>query len=210
MSGTKTFTTPAGNTYSYTVQTGENGEAVYGLSRVFQDGTFPIGTVQVHPNWELSPSVEGLVNVQFGKGGADRHERTDVPLLGDGELPYVVGSHLVNPADLVPAEDAEDKDTVLLLTFRKRVLVAAYQTNAPAEQAGKNVFGKVQDLVTGLVKVYRADKETPQREAAYTAFLNGQRAEAIQPEIDKIDAKIKALQLTRAELTDKANNYKTA
>jgi hypothetical protein len=84
MSGTQTFTTPAGNTYSYAVETGENGESVYDLSRVLQEGSFPIGTVVVHPNWELFPKTEGLLNVQFGKGsGTNRHERTDAPKLGD-------------------------------------------------------------------------------------------------------------------------------
>ncbi|MFJ4151921.1 hypothetical protein ACIP10_30715 [Streptomyces galbus] len=38
MPGTKTFTTPAGRTYSDTVEMGENGEAVYDLFRVFADG----------------------------------------------------------------------------------------------------------------------------------------------------------------------------
>ncbi|MEU8544676.1 hypothetical protein AB0C52_32555 [Streptomyces sp. NPDC048717] len=210
MSGTQTFTTPAGNTYAYEVETGENGEAVYNLSRVFQEGTFPIGAIVVHPNWELSPGVEGLLNVQFGKGSVHRHERTDVPMLGDGAQPYVVGSHLVNPADLIPAEDAEDKDAVLLLDFRKRVLFAAYETNAPSERASKETFEKVQDLITALVKVYQGDKATPKREAQYAAFLNGQRAEAIQPKIDEIDEKIKALQIARAELTEKVNGYKAA
>ncbi|MFJ3946046.1 hypothetical protein [Streptomyces griseoaurantiacus] len=206
MSGTQTFTTPAGATYSYTVETGENGEAVYDLSRVFQDAVFPIGTVVVHPNYELDPAVAGLVNIQFGKGSTDRHERTDVPMLGDGDQPYVVGHHLVNPADLTAETDT---GTAPLITFRRTILAAAYPTNAPSERATKETFAKVQDLVTGLIATYQTDKETPAREAAYAKFLDTKRAEAVQHDIDKINAKIQALQLAKAELTDKLNGYKT-
>ncbi|MGY4963518.1 hypothetical protein [Streptomyces sp. 900105245] len=208
MSGTQTFTTPAGHTYAYAVETGENGEAVYDLSRVLQDGAFPVGTIVVHPNWELFPQTEGLLNVQFGKGsGTDRHERTDAPQLGDMELPYVVGSHLVNPADL----NAEtDNGRPPLLKFRKRMLGAAYSSSAPAENASQETFEKVRDLVTGLVTAYLADKATPAREAAYTKFLNAQRADAVQAEINKLDDKTKALALIRAELVEKLNGYKAA
>ncbi|WP_435059841.1 hypothetical protein [Streptomyces sp. bgisy060] len=208
MSGTQTFTTPAGHTYAYAVETGENGEAVYDLSRVLQDGAFPVGTVVVHPNWELFPKTEGLLNIQFGKGsGTDRHERTDAPQLGDMELPYVVGSHLVNPADLTVETD---NGGAPLLKFRKRMLGAAYATSAPAENASAETFEKVRDLVTGLVTAYRADKATPAREAAYAKFLNGQRAEAVQAEIDKLDEKAKALAFIRAEMVEKLNGYKAA
>ncbi|MGC0380056.1 hypothetical protein [Streptomyces sp. SAI-129] len=208
MSGTQTFTTPAGNTYSYAVETGENGEAVYDLSRVLQDGVFPIGTVVVHPNWELFPKVAGLLNVQFGKGSAtDRHERTDAPKLGDMDLPYVVGSHLVNPADLTAETD---NGAAPLLKFRKRIMGAAFETNSPAENASQDTFEKVRDLVTGLVTTYQADKNTPKREAAYTKFLNGKRAEAVQAEINKLDDKAQALAFMRAELVEKLNGYKTA
>ncbi|MFF8535782.1 hypothetical protein ACF07B_28175 [Streptomyces sp. NPDC015532] len=208
MSGTQTFTTPAGHTYSYAVETGENGESVYDLSRVLQDGTFPIGTVVVHPNWELFPKVEGLLNVQFGKGsGTNRHERTDAPKLGDMELPYVVGSHLVNPADLTAETD---NGAAPLLKFRKQMLGSAFETNSPAENASPDTFDKVRDLVTALVTTYQADKNTPAREATYTKFLNAQRAEAIQAQITKLDDKAQALALYRAELVEKLNGYKTA
>lgn len=208
MSGTQTFTTPAGHTYSYAVETGENGESVYDLSRVLQDGTFPIGTVVVHPNWELFPKVEGLLNVQFGKGsGTNRHERTDAPKLGDMELPYVVGSHLVNPADLTVETD---NGAAPLLKFRKQMLGAAFEASAPAENASQDTFDKVRDLVTALVTTYQADKNTPAREATYTKFLNAQRAEAIQAQITKVDDKAQALALIRAELVEKLNGYKTA
>ncbi|MFE9121283.1 hypothetical protein [Streptomyces sp. NPDC007172] len=208
MSGTQTFTTPAGHTYSYAVETGENGESVYDLSRVLQDGTFPIGTVVVHPNWELFPKVEGLLNVQFGKGsGTNRHERTDAPKLGDMELPYVVGSHLVNPADLTAETD---NGAAPLLKFRKQMLGSAFETNSPAENASPDTFDKVRDLVTALVTTYQADKTTPAREATYTKFLNAQRAEAIQTQITKLDDKAQALALYRAELVEKLNTYKTA
>ncbi|MFD8413937.1 hypothetical protein ACFV2Q_19620 [Streptomyces sp. NPDC059650] len=204
MSGTQTFTTPAGNTYAYSVETGENGEAVYDLSQVFQEGAFPIGAVVVHPNWEPFPKTAGLLNVQFGKGsGEDRHERTDAPMLGDGELPYVVGSHLVNPADLTEQSDG-------LVRFRKPVLGAAYPTSAPAENAYKETFDKVRDLVTGLIKAYQADTDTPAREAVYAKFLNGKRAEATQTEIGQLDAKAQALAIQRAALVEKLNGYKAA
>ncbi|MFD8882243.1 hypothetical protein ACFV0H_06925 [Streptomyces erythrochromogenes] len=208
MSGVQTFTTPAGNTYSYAAETGENGETIYDLSRVLQEGSFPIGTVVIHPNWELFPKTEGLLNVQFGKGsGTDRHERTDAPKLGDMELPYVVGSHLVNPADLTAETD---NGAAPLLKFRKRMLGSAYETNSPAENASQDTFDKVRDLVTGLVTTYQADKATPAREATYTKFLNTQRAAAVQAEIDKLDGKAKALAFIRAEMVEKLNAYKTA
>ncbi|MFE9121535.1 hypothetical protein [Streptomyces sp. NPDC007172] len=208
MSGIKTFSTPAGNTYSYAVETGENGETVYDLSRVLQEGSFPIGTVVIHPNWELFPKVEGLLNVQFGKGsGLNRHERTDAPKLGDMELPYVVGSHLVNPADLTVETGS---GTAPLLKFRKRMLGSAFETNSPAEAASHDTFEKVRDLITGLVTVYQTDKATPKREAAYNKFLNTQRADAVQTDIDKLDNKAQALALLRAELIEKLNGYKTA
>ncbi|MGV2917353.1 hypothetical protein [Streptomyces alfalfae] len=208
MSGTQTFTTPAGNTYSYAVETGENGEAIYDLSRVLQDGVFPIGTIVVHPNWELFPKTEGLLNVQFGKGSAtDRHERTDAPKLGNMDLPYVVGSHLVNPADLTAETD---NGNAPLLKFRKRMMGAAFETSAPAENASPETFEKVRDLVTGLITIYQTDKATPARQATYTKFLNTQRAEAVQAQINKLDDKAQALAFMRAELVEKLNGYKTA
>ncbi|MGW7201442.1 hypothetical protein [Streptomyces chryseus] len=208
MSKTTTFATPAGHTYAYTVETLENGEAPYDLTRVFPDGAeFPVGAIVVHPNWELFPSVEGLLNIQFGKGSTDRHERTDVPMIGGGETPYVVGSHLVNPAELTPDTDAEGTP---LLKFRKPMLAAHFQTGSPSERSGKETFERVQDLITGLVTLYKADKATPKREATYAAFLNGQRADAVQKEIDSTNAKIQALTMQNAELTQKLNGYKTA
>ncbi|WNI19913.1 hypothetical protein [Actinacidiphila sp. ITFR-21] len=210
MSGTKSFTTQAGSTYSYSVETGENGEAVYDLSRVFQEGAMPIGSIVVHPDYNLNPAVPGLLNIQFGKGSTDRHERVDVPMLGDGDLIYVVGHQLVNPADLDVNPEDEKSDPNPKITFHRTVLGAHFPTNAPSGRASTATFEKVRDLVTALVTEYRADKATAKREAQYAAFLNGQRAEAIQPEIDKIDSQIKALQLARAELTEKLNGYKAA
>ncbi|TGB07379.1 hypothetical protein [Streptomyces sp. MZ04] len=210
MSKATTFTTPAGATYAYTVETGENGEAIYDLTRVFTDGaSFPIGAVVVHPNYELNPAVQGLLNVQFGKGSIDRHERTDVPMLGEGEYPYVVGHQLVNPADLVVDPEAEQPTEAPLINFRRTVLAAHFPTNSPSGRASTTTYEKVRDLVTALIGVYQADKATPKREATYAAFLNTQRAEAIQPEIDKINNQIQALMLAKAELTEKLNNYTT-
>ncbi|MCX4792606.1 hypothetical protein OG369_43305 [Streptomyces sp. NBC_01221] len=208
MSKTTTFTTLAGHIYAYTVETLENGEAAYDLTRVFADGAeFPVGAIVVHPNWELFPGVEGLLNIQFGKGSTDRHERTDVPMIGGGETPYVVGSHLVNPADLTT--DTED-ESAPRLKFRKTMLAAHFQTGSPAESADKETFERVQDLITALVQVYQADKATPQRETTYAKFLNGQRADAVQKNIHAADAKIKALTMIKAELAEKLNAYKAA
>lgn len=161
----------------------------------------------VHPNYELAPAVAGLLNIQFGKGSIDRHERTDVLMLGDGDQPYMVGHYLVNPADLTAEAD---NGAAPLIKFRRTMLAAAYQTNAPAERASKETFEKVQDLVTRLVTTYQADKATPAREAAYAQFLETKRAEAVQNAIDKINGKIQALELARAELTEKLNSYKAA
>lgn len=208
---TTTFKTLAGAEYAYTVETGENGEAVYDLTRVFADGaSFPIGTVVVHPDYNLDPAVAGLVNIQFGKGSIDRHEREDVPVLGEGDLMYVVGHQLVNPADLVVDPEDTDADPNPLINFRRTVLAAQFPTNAPSTRATTATFEKVRDLVTALVKVYQGDKNTPKRETQYAAFLNTQRAEKIKPEIEQIDARIKALQIQRAELTDKLNGYNAA
>ena len=103
-----------------------------------------------------------------------------------------------------------DSESAPLLRFRKPVLGAAFPTNAPAETAYKGTFEKVRDLVTGLVKVYQADKDTPAREAVYAKFLNGKRAEATEAEIGKLDAKVQALMIQRAALVEKLNTYKAA
>ncbi|WP_424893597.1 hypothetical protein [Streptomyces sp. XH2] len=214
---TKTFTTAAGATYSYAVETGEHGETVYNLSRVFTEGAFPVGAIVIHPDYHLDPATPGLLNIQFGKsapGSHDRNERTDVPMLGGQHDPYVVGHQLVNPADLDPKTDTDTETgepvTDPKIQFRGLVAAALTETNSPATTATTDTFKKVQDLVTALVKEYRADKATPKREAQYAAYLNTQRAEKIQPKIDAIDAQIKALMLAKAELTDKLNTYKTA
>ncbi|MEU6357857.1 hypothetical protein ABZ896_52710 [Streptomyces sp. NPDC047072] len=207
---TNTFKTLAGSEYAYTVETGENGEAVYDLTRVFADGaSFPIGAVVVHPDYNLDPAVPGLLNIQFGKGSIDRHEREEVPVLGEGDLMYVVGHQLVNPADLIVDEEEND-DPNPLINFRRTVLAAQFPTNAPSTRATTATFEKVRDLVTALIHVYQGDKATPKRESQYAAFLNAQRAEKIKPEIERIDAQVKALMIKRAELTDKLNGYNAA
>lgn len=207
----KTFTTQAGATYSYDVEAGENGETVYNLSRIFQEGAMPIGAIAIHPNYELSPATPGLLNVQFGKGSVDRHERTDVPLLGIQQYtPYVVGHHLVNPADLEIDPESEKPVTDPKIIFRKPVRAAQTGTGSHSTRADVETFTKVQDLVTALVKEYKADKSTPKREALYAKFLDGQRAEVIKPKLDAIDAQIKALQIQRAELLEQLSSYKAA
>ncbi|WP_055532957.1 hypothetical protein [Streptomyces graminilatus] len=210
----ETIKTLAGAVYNYTVEAGEHGEAVYSLERVFTEGALPVGAVVIHPDYRLEPPVAGLLNVQFGKGGVERHERTDVPLLGGPADPYVVGHQLINPADLDATEDQDGKDGAGAapvaepkISFSRTVRAALTETDTPSVRATRATFEKVQDLITALVTLYRTDTDTPQREAQYTAFLNGQRAELIQPEIDKIDNQIKALTHARAELTDKLNGY---
>ncbi|RLU82078.1 hypothetical protein CTZ27_31515 [Streptomyces griseocarneus] len=216
MSGTKLFTTAAGVTYSYAVETGEHGEAVYNLSRVFQEGAFPVGAIVLHPDYNLNPATPGLLNVQFGKGGVNRNERTDVPMIGGQHDPYVVGHQLINPADLDATPETDtDAETGKpaadpKIRFSRTIAAALTETDSPATTASTETFRCVQDLVTALVKEYRADKATPKREALYAEFLNGQRAAAIQPEIDTITAQINALMIRRAELTEKLNGYKAA
>ncbi|RLU82079.1 hypothetical protein CTZ27_31520 [Streptomyces griseocarneus] len=212
----KTFTTAAGATYAYAVETGEHGETVYGLSRVFTESTFPVGAVVLHPDYNLNPATPGLLNVQFGKSGADshdRHDRTDVPVLGGQNDAYVIGHQLINPADLDTDPEA-DTDTGEIadpkIQFTRTVRAASAPTGAASVRATRETFERAQDLVTALVKLYRADKATPKREAQYAQFLNTQRAENIQPEIDTITAQINALMIRKAELTDKLNSYKTA
>ncbi|MFF4534054.1 hypothetical protein ACFY1P_32895 [Streptomyces sp. NPDC001407] len=211
---TKTFTTAAGATYSYEIETGEHGEAVYNLSRVFQSGALPVGAIVVHPDYNLDPAVPGLLNIQFGKSGADsydRHDRTEVPMLGGEHDTYVIGHQLINPADLDAKADPETGEiTDPKITFTRSVRAASTATGTASIRATRETFHKVQDLITALVKEYRADKATPKREAQYAAFLNAQRAEKIQPELDAIDAQIKALMFRKAELTEKLNGYKTA
>ena len=209
----KTIKTQAGAVYSYTVETGEHGEAVYSLERVFTEGPLPVGAIVIHPDYHLEPSVPGLLNVQFGKGGIERHERTDVPLLGGPHDPYVVGHQLINPADLDVDPEAEDGKAPVAepkITFSRTVRAALTETDSPSTRASRTTYEKVQDLITALIGEYRTDKNTPKREATYTAYLNTQRAEALQPQIDAINNQIKTLQHARAELTDKLNGYKTA
>lgn len=210
MSGTTTLTTQAGATYSYGVSEGENGETVYDLSRVFQDGAMPIGAIVIHPDYNLFPSVPGLLNVQFGKGGIERDERTDVPMLGEElEAAFIIGHQLVNPADLDVEEGAAQPETAPKIRFRRSVRAAATETNSPSTDASTATFRKVQDLVTELVKIYRADKNTTKRETTYAAHLGAQRAEALEPKLKELDNQLKALHLKKAELTEQINNYKT-
>ncbi|WP_328372883.1 hypothetical protein OG800_50965 (plasmid) [Streptomyces sp. NBC_00445] len=205
---TKQLTTQAGSVYSYMTDEGENGERIYSLFRDTQTGPLPVGAVVIHPDYHLDPVTPGLLNVQFGRGsGEDRHERTDVPVLGSESAPFVVGQQLVNPADLDVDPEAETPVTDPVLNFTRSVRGATTATGSHSFRADTKTFTRVRDLVTALVKEYRADKTTPKREAKYTKFLTAQRAEKIQPEIDAVDAKIKALEVVRAELTDKLTKY---
>ncbi|MFI5986770.1 hypothetical protein ACIBEA_38650 [Streptomyces sp. NPDC051555] len=205
-----TFTTQAGSNYSYTVETDENGETVYNLTRVFGENALAIGSVVVHPDYDLTPAVPGLLNIQFGKGSTDRHERTDVPMLGGQHDPYVIGHQLVNPADLVADPDAETPVTDPKINITRTVRAAQTETGTSSFQATTETFKRVQDLITALVTIYQGDKNTPKRAKQYAAFLNTQRAEKIQPELDAIDAQMKILQLRKAELTEKLNGYNAA
>lgn len=211
MSGTQTLTTQTG-TYSYSVSEGENGETIYDLSRVFQDGALPVGAIVIHPDYNPFPEVPGLLNVQFGKGGAERDERTDVPMLGEEiEAAFIIGHQLVDPADLDVDPEAEEKESAPKVRFLRGYLrAAATEVKSPSTTASKATFLAVQDLVTELVKIYRADKATPKREAKYAKLLDAQRAEVLAPQIKEIDDLIKALQLKKAQLTEKLNGHKAA
>ncbi len=63
---------------------------------------------------------------------------------------------------------------------------------------------------------HRAGHHLPGRQGhpgaggANAQFLDTKRAEAVQDAIDKINGKIQALKLARAELTEKLNSYKAA
>ncbi|MEV7842285.1 hypothetical protein [Streptomyces albidoflavus] len=215
MSGTKTFTTKSG-TYAYSVSEGENGETVYDLSRVFQDGALPVGAIVIHPDYNPFPTVEGLLNVQFGKGGEDRNERTDVPMLGEElEAAFIIGHQLVDPTDLDTDPDAESegkaKAEPKVRFLRGYLRAAATETNSPSTEAGRDTFLAVQDIVTELVKLYRADKNTPKRAAKYTTqVLAPQRAELLAPQIKETDDMIAALQLKKARLIEKLNGTTAA
>ncbi|WP_078661789.1 MULTISPECIES: hypothetical protein [Streptomyces] len=210
MSGTQTFTTQTG-TYSYSVSEGENGETIYDLSRVFQDGALPVGAIVIHPDYNPFPEVPGLLNVQFGKGGAERDERTDVPMLGEElEAAFIIGHQLVNPADLDVDPEAEKESAPKVRFLRGHLRAAATEVKSPSTTASKATFLAVQDLVTELVKIYRADKATAKREAKYGKFLDAQRAEVLAPQIKEVDDLIKALQLKKAQLTEKLNGHKAA
>lgn len=211
MSGTQTFTIQPG-TFSYSISEGENGETIYDLSRVFQDGALPVGAIVVHPDYNPFPEVPGLLNVQFGKGGPERDERTDVPMLGaELEAAYIIGHQLVNPADLDVDPEGEEKESAPKVRFLRGALrAAATEVKSPSTVASKATFLAVQELVTELVKIYRADKATAKREAKYGKFLDAQRAEVLAPQIKEVDDLIKALQLKKAQLTEKLNGYKTA
>ncbi|MEU2770664.1 hypothetical protein ABZ628_28570 [Streptomyces diastaticus] len=215
MSGTKTFTTQFG-TYAYSVSEGENGETVYDLSRVFQDGALPVGAIVIHPDYNPFPTVEGLLNVQFGKGGEDRNERTDVPMLGEElEAAFIIGHQLVDPTDLDTDPDAESegkaKAEPKVRFLRGYLRAAATETNSPSTEAGRDTFLAVQDIVTELVKLYRADKNTPKRAAKYTTqVLAPQRAELLAPQIKETDDMIAALQLKKARLIEKLNGTTAA
>ncbi|MEU5136991.1 hypothetical protein [Streptomyces californicus] len=218
MSGTKTFTTKSG-TYAYSVSEGENGETVYNLSSVFTDGALPVGAIVIHPDYNPFPSVEGLLNVQFGKGGEDRDERTDVPMLGEEmEAAFVIGHQLVDPTDLDTDPDAENEDggkakaEELKVSFLRGYLrTAATETNSPSTTASRNTFLAVQDIVTELVKLYRADKNTPKREAKYTTqVIAPKRAEILAPQIKETENMIAALQLKKARLIEKLNGTTAA
>ncbi|MEU5958277.1 hypothetical protein [Streptomyces sp. NPDC047525] len=203
----KTFTTPAGATYSYTVTTGDHGEAVYDLSRVFQDGAAKstIGAIVIHPDYNLDPIVPGLLNVQFGKGSVDRHERTDVPLLGTENAPYVIGHQLVNPADLEVEKDAEKPVTDPWVNLTRTVRGAVAPVEASSFQADTETCERVRDLVTALIKVYRQDEATASREAQYSKFLDEERALALAPQIQELTAKINVLWIARDELVDRVS-----
>ena len=214
MSG-KTFTTQFG-TYAYSISEGENGETVYDLSRVFQDGALPVGAIVIHPDYNPFPTVEGLLNVQFGKGGEDRNERTDVPMLGEElEAAFIIGHQLVDPTDLDtdPEDESEGKAKAepKVRFLRGYLRAAATETNSPSTEAGRDTFLAVQDIVTELVKLYRADKNTPKRAAKYTTqVLAPQRAELLAPQIKETDDMIAALQLKKARLIEKLNGTTAA
>ncbi|MEU0112007.1 hypothetical protein ABZ313_42610 [Streptomyces sp. NPDC006251] len=198
---TKTLTTPAGRTYTADVTIGEHGEAIYDVERVGQMGAFPVGTFVIHPDFHPLPKVDGLVNVQFGGGSpTDRHQRTNVPVMGSASLPYVVGHQLVNPADLV------DETSVL----RLRDLAGANTgTGTSAGGATFNTTARTADLVTALVRDWQARDDYDQLTATYFAFIAPQRAEAVAKKADEltceimsISERIDALTKQRDELPD--------
>lgn len=211
MSGTKTLTTQTG-TYSYSISEGGNGETIYDLSHVFQDGALPVGAIVIHPDYDAFPVVEGRLNVQFGKGDENRHERTDVPMLGEElEAAYIVGHQLIDPTDLDTEGDDKAKAEPKVRFLRGYLRTAATETNSPSTTASKTTFLSVQDLVTQLVKIYKADKNTPKREAKYnTQVLAPKRTDELAPQIKEVDEMIKALQLRKARLTQKLNGHNAA
>ncbi|KUN57621.1 hypothetical protein AQJ46_47020 [Streptomyces canus] len=190
---TETLKTAAGRYYTAEVSIGEHGEAVYDVKRVGQMGAFPVGTFVIHPDYHAFPEVDGLVNIQFGGGSpTDRHQRTNVPVLGSASLPYVVGHQLVNPADLV------DETSV----FRLRDLAGASTgTGTSAGGATLNTSARTADLVTALVRNWQARDDYDQLTATYTATLAPQRAEAIAKKADDLSCKIMSIGERIDELT---------
>ncbi|MFD0437394.1 hypothetical protein ACFVG4_26720, partial [Streptomyces chartreusis] len=107
--------------------------------------------------------------------------------------------------------EAEDKDSAPKVRFlRGHLRAAATEVNSPSTEASKATFLAVQDLVTELVKIYRADKNTTKREAKYAKHLNTQRAEVLAPKIKEVDDLIKALELKKARLVEKLNGHNAA
>lgn len=143
------------------------------------------------------------------------------PVTKDDKSPRAPGPHTDTPNDaakshisrtkdaqhLVVDEDADEPVTAPVITFTRSVRGAATATGSHSYRADVTTFERVRDLVTALVKVYQEDKATPKREARYNKFLNAQRAEKIQPQIDALTAKINTLDIQRAELLEKLAAY---
>jgi len=167
---TQTITTVAGRTYSTVATTGENGEVTYAVERVSQGEVTPVGSFVIHPDYNLIPTVPGLVNVQFGAGSAtDRHQRTDVPVLGSASAPFVIGHQLVDPSKIT-----EETPNYWL----SRLAVASAPTGVSATGASSATAARTSDLITALVANWSDRKDNAKLVAQYEKFLAPQRAEA--------------------------------
>lgn len=95
-----------GNGAKYALESApiEDGRVLYSITRLARNGEIPVGKLTIAP--DTSPASEpGFLSVYFGEGGENRHERTDVPLVG-------ASMHLVNRKRINPAEMGEDGENL--------------------------------------------------------------------------------------------------
>lgn len=150
-------TTGNGNGAKYALESAptEDGRVLYSITRLARNGEIPVGKLTVGPDTSLKPQP-GLLSIYFGEGDADnRHERTDVPVVGASM--YLVNRKRINPEEM--GEDGEN------LSFHYSMAPTQMQRFSLSKEAKEQ--RRASAMVAAIVKHYqdRTDLEEIEKAA---------------------------------------------